>query len=61
MERYEDIDVPEFMKNKTKPVMTREMQEKEIEKAFFKGGLAGIATTFFIIGMMLVIAIIENM
>lgn len=59
MERYENIDVPEFMKNKTKPVMTRQEQDIQVEKAYLKGGLMGVATTFVIIGLMVLIAVIE--
>lgn len=61
MEKYENIDVPEFMKNRAKPVMTREEQEHEVSKAYLKGGLMGVATTFVILGMMVLLAVIEMM
>lgn len=59
MEQYKDIDVPEFMKNRTKPILTREQQQDEIDKAFFKGGMVGVATTLTIIFIFTLIAIIE--
>lgn len=58
---YDEIDVPDFMKNKTKPIMTRKENEEAIEKAYIKGGFMGILTTIVILGMMIFIAIIENM
>ena len=61
MEKYQDIDVPHFMKNKTKPILTKEEQEKELDRAYLKGAVMGLATTLFIIGMMLFVAIIENL
>ena len=61
MEKYKDIDVPDFMKNKTKPLITKEEQERQINIAYLKGGLMGIATTFVILGMMIIIAIIESL
>lgn len=56
---YEDIDVPSFMKNKTKPIATKEEQELEIEKAFIKGGLSAIGCMFALIIMFTIIALIE--
>ena len=58
---YDDIDVPDFMKNKEKQIITREEHEEEIEKAYIKGGFMGILTTIVILGMMIFIAVIENM
>lgn len=62
-EMYDDIDVPDFMKNKNKEkqIITREEHEEEIEKAYIKGGFMGILTTIVILGMMIFIAVIENM
>lgn len=62
-EMYDDIDVPDFMKNKNKEkqITTREEHEEEIEKAYIKGGFMGTLTTIVILGMMIFIAIIENM
>lgn len=62
-EMYDDIDVPDFMKNnnKEKQIITREEHEEEIEKAYIKGGFMGILTTIVILGMMIFIAVIENM
>lgn len=57
--QYEDIDVPSFMKNKAKSVKTKEVQNEEIEKAYIKGGLMGVATTFILLGMFALLAIIE--
>lgn len=57
--QYEDIDVPSFMKNKTKPAVINETQNEEIEKAYIKGGLMGVATTFILLGMFALLAIIE--
>lgn len=56
---YEDIDIPSFMKNKTKPIATKEEQELEIEKAFIKGGLSAIGCMFVLAIMFIFIAIIE--
>lgn len=60
---YDDIDVPDFMKNKNKEkqIITREEHEEKIEKAYIKGGFMGIITTIVILGMMIFIAVIENM
>lgn len=58
---YDEIDVPDFMKNKEKQIITREEHEEEIEKAYIKGGFMGILTTIVILGMMIFIAVIENM
>lgn len=60
-DEYENIDVPDFMKNKNKEMITREEHEEEIEKAYIKGGFMGILTTIVILGMMIFIAVIENM
>ena len=59
MEQYKDIDVPEFMKNRTKPILTREQQQDEIDKAFLKGGIVGVATMFVILIMFMILALIE--
>lgn len=56
---YEDIDVPSFMKNKTKPIATKEEQEKELEIAFIKGGLSAIGCMFTLIIMFTILALIE--
>lgn len=61
MEKYRDIDVPDFMKNKTKSILTKEEQKKEVDRAYLKGALTGLATTLFIIGTMLFVAIVENL
>lgn len=61
MEKYRDIDVPDFMKNKTKPILTKEEQKKEVDRAYLKGAFMGLATTLFMISMMLFVAIIENL
>ena len=58
---YDEIDVPDFMKNKEKQIITREEYEEKIEKAYIKGGFMGILTTIVILGMMIFIAVIENM
>lgn len=60
---YDEIDVPDFMKNKNKEkqMITREEHEEKIEKAYIKGGFMGILTTIVILGMMIFIAVIENM
>lgn len=62
-EMYDEIDVPDFMKNKNKEkqIITREEHEEKIEKAYIKGGFMGIITTIVILGMMIFIAVIENM
>ena len=48
-------------KNKEKQIITREEHEEKIEKAYIKGGFMGILTTIVILGMMIFIAVIENM
>lgn len=60
---YDEIDVPDFMKNKNKEkqMITREEHEEKIEKAYIKGGFMGILTTIVVLGMMIFIAVIENM
>ena len=58
---YDEIDVPDFMKNKEKQIITREEHEEKIEKAYIRGGFMGILTTIVILGMMIFIAVIENM
>lgn len=62
-DEYENIDVPDFMKNKNKEkkIITKEEHEEEIEKAYIRGGFMGIITTIVILGMMIFIAVIENM
>lgn len=61
MEKYKDIDVPEFMKNKSKPILTQEEHQEEIEKAFIKGGLTSIALLFGIIILFIFLALIESL
>ena len=60
---YDEVDVPDFMKNKSKEkqIITREEHEEKIEKAYIKGGFMGMLTTIVILGMMIFIAVIENM
>lgn len=60
MEKYSEIDVPEFMK-KTKKVIAQKEQQEEIGKAYFKGAVMGVLTTFVLLGMMIFIAVIEAM
>lgn len=62
MERYEGIDVPEFMKNRKKVVIIdKEQHEEQIENAYIKGAVMGVLTTFVLLGMMIFIAVIEMM
>lgn len=57
--KIEDIDIPDFMKNRNKHEESK-TEQKELEKAYIKGGIHGVLTTLAIIGAMVFIAIIEN-
>lgn len=54
--KLEDVDIPDFMKNRNK----HEESKAELEKTYIKGGIHGVLTTLAIIGTMVFIAIIEN-
>lgn len=60
---YDEIDVPDFMKNKNKEkqIITREEHEEELEKAYIKGGLSAIGCMLVLIIMFTIIALIEMM
>jgi hypothetical protein len=59
MYEYEDIDIPDFMKNKNKNKEKQIFTKEEIEKAFIKGGLCAIGCVFVLTIMFIFIAVIE--
>lgn len=62
-DKYEEIDVPEFMKNRTKNkhFITFEEHEKEIKKAEIRGAFYFILAFIWTMIVIFVPAIIENM